>query len=127
MKAWIAVAAIILASGAVSADEYAHVYDANKAELKAVTDFLGSSMKDPSSIQLRNVKVRVDPDRTLARVCGEFNAKNSFGGYVGYQKFYGDMMEMDSNRKAKDFVAVAILSSVGDDSDAQAQCIAIGM
>jgi hypothetical protein len=125
----IAFVVALLASGAaIAADQYAHVYDANKAELKAVTDNLGGKLKDPSSIQLRNVRVRVDPDRQLARVCGEFNAKNAMGGYVGFQKFYGDMMEMDgNNRKGKDFVAVAILSAIGDDSDAYAQCKELGM
>lgn len=125
----IAFAVALLASGAaVAADQYAHVYDANKVELKAVTDNLGGSLKDPSSIQLRNVRVRVDPDRTLARVCGEFNAKNAMGGYVGFQKFYGDMMEMGGkDRKGKDFVAVAILSSIGDESDAYTQCKELGM
>lgn len=129
MKWMIAAALVLLASNAARAvDSYAHVYDANKTELKAVVDNLGMQLKDPSSIQLRNVRVRIDPDRQLARVCGEFNAKNAMGGYVGFQKFYGDMMEMGGkDRKGKDFVAVAILSSIGDDSDAYQQCKEVGM
>lgn len=39
-------------------------------------------MKDPASVQFRSVKLhRVGEIRF---VCGEVNAKNSYGGYVGY-------------------------------------------
>jgi hypothetical protein len=38
-------------------------------------------LKDPSSAQFRNLRY-VEP-----YVCGEVNAKNSFGGYVGFKKF----------------------------------------
>lgn len=38
---------------------------------------------DPSSASFRNV--RVSPNQVA--VCGEINAKNSYGGYVGYRPF----------------------------------------
>ncbi|WP_312183113.1 hypothetical protein [Massilia timonae] len=37
--------------------------------------------KDPDSAKFRNIKV------VSGSVCGEVNAKNSFGGYVGYKRF----------------------------------------
>jgi hypothetical protein len=37
--------------------------------------------KDPDSAKFRNVRV------VRGSVCGEVNAKNSFGGYVGYKRF----------------------------------------
>ena len=37
-----------------------------------------SSLKDPNSAQFKNIK----------GVCGEVNAKNSFGGYIGFKEFY---------------------------------------
>lgn len=114
---------VFLVAGVSFADEFAHVYDANAGELKAATAAVGQGLKDPSSVQLRNVKVRVDPDRTLARICGEFNAKNGYGAYVGFQKFYGDIME-GNDRTAKKFPAAVILSS---ERDAQTQCNELGM
>jgi hypothetical protein len=42
-------------------------------------------MKDPSSVQFRNVSYRATG--TLEVVCGEYNAKNSYGGYVGFKIF----------------------------------------
>jgi hypothetical protein len=38
---------------------------------------------DPSSATFRNI--RISPNRVA--VCGEINAKNSYGGYVGYRPF----------------------------------------
>lgn len=43
-------------------------------------------LKDPSSAQFRNLEVR-KAGKSMA-VCGEINAKNSYGGYVGFVKFY---------------------------------------
>ncbi|KQQ77226.1 hypothetical protein [Acinetobacter sp. Leaf130] len=37
-----------------------------------------NSLKDPSSAQFQNVK----------GYCGEVNAKNSYGGYIGFRRFY---------------------------------------
>ncbi|MGZ2411285.1 hypothetical protein ACUXST_000682 [Sphingomonas sp. F9_3S_D5_B_2] len=51
----------------------------NDSDLKAAFD--GSSLKDPSSVQLRNVKAN---DHVI---CGEYNSKNSYGAYGGYEPF----------------------------------------
>ncbi|MCR6661845.1 MAG: hypothetical protein NVV60_01525 [Luteimonas sp.] len=45
--------------------------------------------KDPQSVQYKDVRV-VDISTPLGiaqGVCGEFNAKNSMGGYVGFERF----------------------------------------
>ncbi|WP_408098003.1 hypothetical protein ACJVC5_03510 [Peredibacter sp. HCB2-198] len=53
---------------------------------------LKNALKDPESLQIRNVK---EPKKMWSKdlyrglsaywiICGEYNAKNSFGGYVGY-------------------------------------------
>lgn len=41
------------------------------------------AMRDPDSVQFRDEKWNAG---TLA-LCGEFNAKNAMGGYVGYTPF----------------------------------------
>lgn len=46
---------------------------------------IGRQMKDPESVKLRGVSVRWL--HGVAAVCGEFDAKNSFGGYTGYTEF----------------------------------------
>ena len=42
-----------------------------------------ATLKDPASAQFRNVELK--GGGTV--LCGEINAKNSFGGYVGYRPF----------------------------------------
>jgi hypothetical protein len=43
-------------------------------------------LKDPASVQFRDVVV-VRNGKSVT-VCGEYNAKNSYGAYVGFQKFF---------------------------------------
>lgn len=40
-------------------------------------DFVSKNLKDPGSAEFRN----------QSRLCGEVNAKNSFGGYTGFRRF----------------------------------------
>lgn len=49
-------------------------------EVKA-QEVVKESLKDPESAEFRNMN----------GVCGEVNAKNSFGGYTGFKKFVIDV------------------------------------
>jgi hypothetical protein len=51
----------------------------NDRDLKAA--FANSNLKDPSSVQLRNVQENSDV------ICGEYNSKNGYGAYGGFQPF----------------------------------------
>src|SRR4051794_20206182 len=42
---------------------------------------------DPLSAQFRNIRVGKKEMRGLPTFCGEVNAKNRFGGYVGFMPF----------------------------------------
>ncbi|TKI02661.1 hypothetical protein [Martelella alba] len=50
-----------------------------------------SALKDPGSADFRNlhyyVKTQNKDGTTVGFVCGEVNAKNSFGAYTGFKKF----------------------------------------
>lgn len=46
-----------------------------------VKDAVAARMRDPSSVQFRDLTGEGDT------VCGEVNAKNGFGAYVGFQRF----------------------------------------
>ncbi|MBP7485115.1 MAG: hypothetical protein KA781_07400 [Aquabacterium sp.] len=60
--------------------------NANDLAIDEAKKQVASRMKDPASTVFKNLVVyRVDSDAT---VCGEFNAKNGFGAYVGYKRFY---------------------------------------
>lgn len=44
-------------------------------------------MKDPSSVQYRGVRSFVTSGNQRI-ICGEYNAKNSFGAYTGFKPFW---------------------------------------
>lgn len=80
MRSAIAVLALsILAAPAFSIDEYAPLLDEARAALE-------ERVKDPSSLQFRKVFISFGGD--VRTVCGEFNAKNSYGGYAGFSRFF---------------------------------------
>lgn len=49
---------------------------------EAAVNIIRDRLNDPESAKFLNVVYRPE-----LGVCGEFNAKNKFGGYVGYKKF----------------------------------------
>jgi hypothetical protein len=53
--------------------------------IEAALEQVREMLKDPASAQFRNVRV-VDHAKGKV-VCGEVNAKNSYGGYVGFTLF----------------------------------------
>lgn len=72
----------------------------NKA-IKATKEIVRATLKDPDSAQFRNVALFLNESGT-GRVCGEVNAKNSFGGYTGFEVFYyaADTVEVVTQRTA---------------------------
>lgn len=49
---------------------------------------LTSRFKDPSSVQFKNVVAYGEANPlSITFVCGYLNAKNSYGGYVGFRQF----------------------------------------
>lgn len=63
-----------------------------KAEMTRIT----GRMKDPSSVMFSGLFVAKHTDGRFV-LCGSFNAKNSYGAYVGYRHFYaaGDLFGTD--------------------------------
>ena len=51
-------------------------------------DSVRALMRDPSSVQFRNVEARRIAPPLNEVVCGEFNAKNGFNAYTGFKRFY---------------------------------------
>jgi len=69
--------------------------DTDDVLLQKTMDRLRETFKDPDSAKFKNVKVVHYGDGRFA--CGEVNAKNSMGGYVGYKPFIGDFV-VDVNK-----------------------------
>jgi hypothetical protein len=59
----------------------------NHAEKIALAKSLSAGLKDPSATQFRWAKVNKTHSDGRYDYCGQLNAKNSYGGYVGYRPF----------------------------------------
>jgi len=73
-------AAVILLGGLIGYVIYARGPSAQSLAESAVR----AKVKDPDSVQFRKIRYS---DSTKSQVCGEFNAKNAFGGYAGFRRF----------------------------------------
>lgn len=60
---------------------------AGQAALARARQHVTSRLKDPSSAQFQDVTY----DASSRVACGQVNAKNSFGGYTGFQQFWVQM------------------------------------
>lgn len=71
-------------SYAASVSEYL-AKNSKKSAVEQAKKALAETLKDPSSAQFRNVRLTPYKDGNV--ICGEVNAKNSYGGYVGFKSF----------------------------------------
>lgn len=62
---------------------------ANQNAINLAKSSIKNSMKDPDSVLFKEVKV-VTNTKGQKSICGSYNAKNSYGGYVGYKGFSAD-------------------------------------
>ncbi|WP_156397415.1 MULTISPECIES: hypothetical protein [unclassified Sphingomonas] len=101
-KGFIVIAALLCSEAFAKPKPRANPNMAIIAEAKAA---LAETLLDPSSAQYRNVGVHRSQIGPL--VCGEYNAKNRFGGYVGFQTFvYGDGSLLDE--EAADYGEISL-------------------
>ena len=70
------------------------LYACNGKNVSNAKKSLEYSLKDPSSVEYRNVRETTDQV-----VCGEYNSKNSYGAYAGFSNFvyFGTTLETDIN------------------------------
>jgi len=77
--------------------------------------YISKDFKDPDSIKLKDVSVRVDGGNIT--LCGGYNGKNSYGAYVGYTDFFyildidksphKEILMVNEGDDAKNFKAIA--------------------
>ena len=61
-------------------------------KLAAFKSATADAMKDPQSVQFRKLR-GVKDAKEHEGLCGEMNAKNSYGGYIGFKPFYAIMLD----------------------------------
>ena len=57
-------------------------------------------MKDPSSAQFKAEAYKADAAGDVWVICGQVNAKNAYGGYVGFRPYYFEIK--DSTAEIRD-------------------------
>lgn len=84
----VAIVCTVFSFSASAVDNSMSPENLKKVRAKAIADMkeaISEKHKDPDSAQFR----RITTTEVGSFVCGEVNAKNSMGGYVGYKRFYG--------------------------------------
>lgn len=75
-------------SNGIPRDAVRVTYPAPEGSEAAARAAIAIKLKDPDSLRLQNVVAKgVSPDPAKWSICGEYNARNSFGGYVGFHQF----------------------------------------
>lgn len=91
MNRLLCLAFAVITVPAAAAPKKAHE-NPDKALINKVQQQVVGSLKDPESARFQGVHVK------WGTVCGEVNAKNSFGGYTGFKRFLsidGDVLRME--------------------------------
>ncbi|MET4200745.1 hypothetical protein [Bradyrhizobium sp. LA6.12] len=105
---------VVLATISVGTS-YAQQRPLTDAEKKIITSTYGSRLKDPLSAQYRwpnLIKAQADaPD-----YCFQVNAKNSYGGYVGFQTVLGSVTQRNGTVVSYRFKMGAESSSMMNDT-----------
>lgn len=85
--------------------------DYKMAAIPMLQRAVADEMRDPESARFRSVTVIVDANGADA-LCGQINAKNAYGGYVGFEWFYAPVIELGKSPKS----VVWLESKVGLDT-----------
>lgn len=74
--------------------------------LRPLLDQVRQQLNDPESAQFRNVRLFSDWTPGNSALCGEVNAKNKMGGYVGFQHFTSFGGGMGADIESADMTAI---------------------
>lgn len=102
-----------------SLSAHAKTRDATQKELALIKIAVAEHLKDPDSLKLKDVKLAPTEDGTGFTLCGEVNAKNSYGGYTGFSKFRGLYFSAGTDGKP---VAMVLRIDSDEDSVAATLC-----
>ena len=69
----------------------------DERRINEIRDSVADIFNDPESVRVRRVYEISGPSDSSPIICGELNAKNGYGGYVGYTTFYAyDLLKNSS-------------------------------
>ncbi|MBE8587750.1 hypothetical protein [Xenorhabdus griffiniae] len=68
-------------------------------EISLVEAEVKASLKDPGSAKFKHVNLIQDSESSIDVYCGQVNAKNSYGGYVGFKPFMVILLTNQKNER----------------------------
>lgn len=108
--------------GAVQPGEKLVTRELTPDEKSAIATIVADSMKDPDSTRIKWMPVVLRRRDGITDYCGLVNARNSYGGYTGYSRFYGQLIADADGRFTR-----MVLRAVGTpDFDLETLCAAYG-
>lgn len=100
MKTFVAVLLLVLViATAIGAFLYYRHEARPEVHFAKALEFARNKMRDPESVQFRNLV----PGKLAGSVCGELNAKNGMGGYVGYKPFIANETFLEMQKDFNEF------------------------
>jgi hypothetical protein len=77
------------------------------AEMMVIKLVMEEKLKDPYSAQYSNVRILGVDKEGSDKVCGQVNAKNSYGAYIGKKGFFGKFSKKVGGRLHFDLISIA--------------------
>lgn len=104
-KVCVSTVVALLLAGCVQVTSEA-LSSANPRQVALAKSAVQNIMKDPESTRFRNGYQAYQFSNGDTVICGSVNAKNSYGGYVGYKPFYvrlrgEEVMRVNTDRTAE--------------------------
>jgi hypothetical protein len=82
-------------------------------EKASLTGALAQTLKDPNAAQFKWVPVIMLEREGIFDYCGYVNGRNSYGGYVGFQKFYAQISKNDKGQFTRGLIRTIASDDVG--------------
>lgn len=120
MRLVVLFASMAILAGSASAD--AKPRPATKTEIEAIRESLQTQLKDADSAKFRDA-VANNSVKEVRDICGDINAKNSYGAYGGFVRFYS-IVAMQTDGKT---VAIMTVIDSEDSTLASDMCAKKGM
>lgn len=88
----------------------AYAQKAPPADLRAIKAALAEKLKDGESARVKDVAFAPKAGSTtgLWDMCGAVNAKNSYGGYAGFSRFYGVAGPSETRPGKFDYIVLTV-------------------
>ncbi len=77
--------------GAVRPGDSFQTRDLAQEEKSSLASIISRSLKDPEAARFKWMPVVLRERDGITDYCGLLNGKNSYGGYTGYMRFYGQL------------------------------------